>query len=82
MNTHDALASTASYLYWTAPSKIVSDVYGDDLHSSYRREKEDLVRAGISRLWGALDGEHRQRLCDAVERYGRSRGLVSNEVSL
>jgi hypothetical protein len=80
--TYNALNCTLGYLYWTAPGKIVRDVYGEDCHPSYRAEKERLVH-DLSRFWGALDCEHRLRLCKAAMEYGVQRGLVlESEVEL
>ena len=41
-----------------------------------REEKERLV-GDLPRLWGALDREHRERLCEAAWKYGVRQGLVA-----
>jgi hypothetical protein len=80
--TYTALDCAISYLYWTAPGKIVREVYGDDGHPSYLAEKERLVH-DLPRFWGSLDREHRLRLCKAAMEYGVQRGLVlESEVEL
>lgn len=75
-DVYTALNCATNYVYWTAPGKVVRDIYGDEHHPSYLKEKERLV-GDLPRLWGALDREHRERLCEAAWKYGVRQGLVA-----
>jgi hypothetical protein len=74
-DVYTALDCAIHYVYGTAPSKVVRDIYGDEHHPSYLKEKERLV-VDLPRLWGALDREHRERLCEAAWKYGVQHCLV------
>ena len=75
-DVYTALDCAIHYVYCTSPGKVVRDIYGDRHHTSYLKEKERLV-GDLPRLWGALDRDHRERLCEAALKYGVQHGLVA-----
>ena len=63
----------ALYLYNVSPVQIVQDVYGEDIHPDYAREKiQAFLNMSFASFFGQMDGEHQHRLVDAaILRYGK-----------
>jgi len=55
-------------MYWfnVDASELFDDLYGQDHHPDYKKEKVEMIRRGVGHLWIILDKPHRERLVIAA----------------
>lgn len=56
------------FRYWfnVAPTTIFNEIYGEDRHPSYQKEKVALILEGPHALWSQLDTQHRARMLEVA----------------
>ena len=60
--------AVAAYLYNTSAKQIADDVYGEDAHEHYKKEKAHALteKHGFTIFFGRLDSKHQQKFVDAA----------------